>query len=169
MSKKYHYVVICHSNGTYNHPTYFEKNERVRSEPKHMVLEFDYFSPNLMFPSWCDIFLLERILVERVNLANQIKLVVTCTADCTCHHLTENVYFLSEMWNLKHIRDLAIANVARFSSLNAVFLFWTKNTITCLYVTLTGHITMRHILEKMKDWGANQSIWYQSSMILPLN
>ena len=86
--------------------------------------------------------------VERVNSADQINLVVTCTADCTCHHLGKNVYFLSDMWNLKEIRDLPIAIVARFVSLNAVFLSGEKNITTWLYDTLTGHITIRHILEK---------------------
>ena len=43
--QKYHYVVICYSDGTYNHPKYFRKNERLKSELKHMVLEFDYFAP----------------------------------------------------------------------------------------------------------------------------
>ena len=42
-------------------------------------------------------FFLEGILVGRVNSAFLIDVVVTCTADFTCHHLTENVYFLSEM------------------------------------------------------------------------
>ena len=85
-----------------------------------------------------------------------------------CNHLTKNVCFLSEIWNLKQIRDLAIANVAQFASLNAVFLSWAKNTTAWLYVTLTGHITIRHILEKMKAWAANQSICNTHSMILPL-
>ena len=68
------------------------------------------------------VFVLERILVERINSADQINLVVICTADCTCHHLIKNKYFLSEMRNLRQIRDFAISNVARFASLNAVFL-----------------------------------------------
>ena len=103
------------------------KNESLRSEPKHMVLVFDDFVPKLLFPSWCYRFLLERILVERVNSADQINLVVTCTAACKCHHLIKNIKFLSEMWHLKQIKDLAIANIARFASLNAVFLSWAKN------------------------------------------
>ena len=52
------------------------------------------------------------------------------------------------MSQLKNTRDLAIAIVARFVSLNAVFLSGAKNITTWLYVTLTGHITIRHILEK---------------------
>ena len=103
-------------------------------------------------------FLLERILVGRVNSVDQINLVVTCTADCTCHHLTKNVYFFSEMWNLKQITDIAIVNVDRFANLTPVFPSWAKITTAWLYVTLAGHITIRHILEKMKAWAANQSI-----------
>ena len=68
------------------------------------------------------VFLLERILVKRVNSADQINLVVTCTADGTSHHLTKNEYFLTEMRNLRQVKDFAIANVARFASLIAVFL-----------------------------------------------
>ena len=33
--------------------------------------------------------------VERVNSADEINLVVTCTADSICHHLGKNVYFLA--------------------------------------------------------------------------
>ena len=43
---------------------------------------------------------------------------------------------------------MAIAIVARFVSLNVVFISGAKNITTWLYVTLTGHITIRHILEK---------------------
>ena len=60
--------------------------------------------------------------MERVNSADQINLVMICTADCTCRHLSKNVYFLNEMLNLRQIRDLAIPNVALFASLNSVFL-----------------------------------------------
>ena len=38
------------------------------------------------------IFLLERVSVELVHSAEQINVVVTFTADCTCNHLTKNVY-----------------------------------------------------------------------------
>ena len=98
------------------------------------------FPLNYCFQADVIVFLLEKILVERFNSADQIDLVVTWTDNCTCHHLTKNICFLSEMWNLRQIRDLAIANVARFASLNAVFLSWEKNTTSWLYVTLTGHI-----------------------------
>ena len=118
---------------------------------------------------WCYVFFLERILVERVNSADPINLVMTCTADCTCHHLTKYIYFLSEMWNLKQIRNLAIANVARFASLNDVFLSWEKNTTTWLYVTLTGHITIRNILEKNESLGIESKHMVHVPMIFPLN
>ena len=103
-------------------PTYFGKNESLTSEPKHKKLVIDDFAAELLFPSWCYCFLLARNLVGRVNSACLINLLVICTADCTWHHLTEKVYFLCETWNLKQIRYLATANVARFASLNAVFL-----------------------------------------------
>ena len=67
--------------------------------------------------------------------------------------------FLSKMWNFKQIGELAIANVARFASLNAVFLSWAKYTTIWLYVPLTGHIKIPHTLKKVKVWGANHTIW----------
>ena len=113
-----------------------------------------WYSHSLILPlTYCFqvddvIFLLESILVELVHSAEQINVVVTFSADCTCNHPTKNVYFLSEMWNLKEIRNLAIAIVARFVSWNADFLSGAKTITTWLYVTVTGHITIRHILEK---------------------
>ena len=55
------------------------------------------------------------------------------------------------MLNLRQISDLPIAYVGRIASLNSVFLSSAKNTTMWLYVTLTGHITMRHILKTMKN------------------
>ena len=82
-----------------------------------MILPSNYcFKDDVM------VFVLERILVERVDSADQINLVVTCTADGTSHHLTKNKYFLSETRKLRQIRDFKIANVARFPSFNTVFL-----------------------------------------------
>ena len=125
-----------------------QKNESITSEPKHMILVFDDLASNYRFEADIMNFLLGRSLVERFKPADKINLVVTCTADCACHHMIKNVYFLKEMWNLKQIRDLAIVNVARFASLNAVFLSSAKNTTAWLYVPMTGHKTIRHILDK---------------------
>ena len=86
-----------------------------------MVLVLDVFSLNNCYQPDHVIFLLQRTLVGPGNSTDQFDLVVTCTADCTYHHLTKSIYFLNEMWNLKQIRDLAIANVGRFASLNTVF------------------------------------------------
>ena len=49
LSKKYLYVVICPSDGTYSHLTYFEENKSMRSKPKDMVLVFDVFTPELLY------------------------------------------------------------------------------------------------------------------------
>ena len=172
MSKKYHYVVICHSDGTYI---------TIRNILRKMNVwggnESIYYSYSMMLPlNYCFqrdvmVFLLLRILVEWLNSADRPNESrgYMYTADCTCHHLTKNVYFLSEIWNLNKLRTEKFANVAPFVCLNAVFLSWAKNTTTWLYVTLTGHIAIRNILEKMNAWGANQSIYYSYSMMLPLN
>ena len=118
----------------------------------NQVIRYSYsmiFPLNYCFQTDVTVLFFGKIVgVERVNSAGEINLVVTCTADCTCHHLGKNVCFLSDMWNLKEIRDLPVAIVASFVSLNAVFLSGAKNITTWLYVTLTGHITIRHILEK---------------------
>ena len=118
-----------------------------------------YYSYSMMLPlNYCFqrdvmVFLLLRILVEWLNSADRPNESrgYMYTADCTCHHLTKNVYFLSEIWNLNKSRTEKFANVAPFVCLNAVFLSWAKNTTTWLYVTLTGHITIRHILDKIQS------------------
>ena len=53
LSKKYYYVVICHSDGTYNHPKYFTKNERLRRKRKHILLVFNDVASKLLLPTWC--------------------------------------------------------------------------------------------------------------------
>ena len=101
LSKKYHWVVICHSDGTYNHPKYFGKNERLRSEPKHILLVFNDVAPKLLLPAWRI-----RFFCKKGSWSNELIPRTSCT-DCTCHHLSKNVYFLSEISNLKQIKDLA--------------------------------------------------------------
>ena len=51
----------------------------MRSEPQNIGFAFDVLTPKLS----CLIF--KTNVVERVN-SGQISLVVTCTADCACHH-----------------------------------------------------------------------------------
>ena len=115
-------------------------------------------------------FLQERLLVEWVISADVMNLVVTCTADCTCHHLTKNIIFLSEIWNLKQIKDLANRKCCSICLFERCFFFLSKKYhYTWLYVTLTGHITIRNILGKMNAWGTNQSVYYSYSMMLLLN
>ena len=59
----------------------------MRSDPQNIRLAFDVFTPILScLIRFCHI-IFETNVVERVN-SGQIRLVVTCTADCTCHHLT---------------------------------------------------------------------------------
>ena len=69
------------------------------SEPQNIGFAFDVLAPNLS----CLIFKIN--VVERVN-SGQISLVVTCTADCACHHFriaAKKLKFLRELSNLKQI------------------------------------------------------------------
>ena len=74
---------MCHSDGTYNQLKYFEKNQSMRSEPQEMALEFDSVTPQLPYLFRC----YKKNIVKWGN-SSQIDFVVTCTADCTCHHPT---------------------------------------------------------------------------------
>ena len=59
---------------------------KVWSEPQNIRLAFDVLTPKLSFLIRFDHLIFQTNVVERVN-AGKISLVVTCTADCTCHHL----------------------------------------------------------------------------------
>ena len=56
------------------------------SEPENIGLAFDVLTPKLPCLIRFGHFIFQTNLVERVN-SGQISLVVTCTADCTCHQL----------------------------------------------------------------------------------
>ena len=58
----------------------------MRSEPQNIGLALEVLSPKLSCLTRFFYLILEIIFVERVN-SGQISLVVTCTDDCTCHHL----------------------------------------------------------------------------------
>ena len=80
--------------------------------------------------------------------------VVTCTADCTCQHLTEtpaknwNFWENWPIWN--KYKHLAIPNDDRLASLKAFFILEQSNVYTWLYVPVTEHITIWHILRKIQ-------------------
>ena len=59
----------------------------MRIAPQGMVLEFDVLTPKLPSLSQGSRPIFETSIVQLVN-PGQINLVVTCTADCTCHHMT---------------------------------------------------------------------------------
>ena len=59
----------------------------MRSEPQNIGLAFDVLTPNLSRLIRFSHLIFETNVVEQVN-SGQISLVVTCTADCTCHHMT---------------------------------------------------------------------------------
>ena len=59
----------------------------MRSEPQNIGLAFDVLAPKLSCAIRFDHLIAETNAVERVN-SGQISVVVTGTADCTCHHLT---------------------------------------------------------------------------------
>ena len=66
-----------------------KKSESLRNEPKYMVLVFDVPPLNYCFEADVMDFFSGRSLVERFNSADQINLLVACTADCTCHHASD--------------------------------------------------------------------------------
>ena len=95
----------------------------------------------------------ETNVVERVN-SGQISLVVIYTADCTCHDLSipAKNWNLWENWAIwEKYKHLAIPNDGRQESLKAFFIHEQRNIYTWLYVPVTGHITIWHILRKNKS------------------
>ena len=58
----------------------------MRSEPQNIGLAFDVLTPKLSCVIRFDHLIFQTNVVQRVN-SGQISVVVTCTADCTCHHL----------------------------------------------------------------------------------
>ena len=57
----------------------------MRSEPQNIGLAFDVLTPKLSCLIRFGHFIFQTNVVERVN-SGHISFVVTCTADCTCHH-----------------------------------------------------------------------------------
>ena len=99
-------MVICLSDGTYNHLTYFDKNQSIRSKPKDMVLALDVITPKPPCLSRC-----HRTNIDELSVnSSKINFVVTCIADCTCHHLTNSrkkLKFLAELRNSNQIREFS--------------------------------------------------------------
>ena len=67
LEKKYLYVVICPSDGTYNHLTYFEENDSWRSEPQNAMFAFDVLTPKLPRLIRFTQFKFETNIVECIN------------------------------------------------------------------------------------------------------
>ena len=120
----------------------------MRSEPQGIVLAFDVFTPIL--PSLVNVINLMsvRSVVQRFNSA-QINLMVTCTDDCTCHHLTIHaknsmLWDKWEVWNKCRHLPIAIP-VARLASLNAFLYSQAKKYLyVVIYLPLTVDITIWH-------------------------
>ena len=58
----------------------------MRSEPQNIGLAFDVLIRKLSCLIRFGHLIFQTNVVQRVN-SGQISVVVTCTADCTCHHL----------------------------------------------------------------------------------
>ena len=58
----------------------------MRREAQNIGLAFDVLTPKLSCLIRFGHPIFQTSVVQRVN-SGQISLVVTCTADCTCHHL----------------------------------------------------------------------------------
>ena len=79
-----------------------KKNQSIRSEPQDIQLARHVITTKLPCQSRC----FQRNIVESLN-SSKINLVVTYTADCTCHHLTnrqKKLKFPGELSNSKQIR-----------------------------------------------------------------
>ena len=59
----------------------------MRSEPQNIGLAFGVLTPKLSCLIRYSHLIFETNVVELVN-SGQISLLVTCTTDCTCHHVT---------------------------------------------------------------------------------
>ena len=119
LAKKYLYVVICNSDGTYNHLIYFEKKSNYEEQITRNGARIRFYNPS----TTCLRRFFVRNIVEWGN-SSQIDFVVTCTADCTGHHPTireRNWNFWVSREVLNKYGDLSIANVARLGSLKAFF------------------------------------------------
>ena len=154
LAKKYMYVVICHSDGPYNHLTYFEKKSKYDKRTTRNGARIRFYNPSTTCLSRC----FARNIVKWGN-SSQIDFVVRCTADCTCHHPT----ILERNWNfwvsrevLNKYGDLSIADVARLghdsigvktSNASRIFcgslliLLFSLKYVRWLYVPSQGHIT----------------------------
>ena len=66
--------------------TFLRKNKSMRSEPQNIGLAFDVLNPKISCLIRFGHLIFQTNVVERVN-SGKISLVVTCTAECTCHHL----------------------------------------------------------------------------------
>ena len=129
------------------------KNKSMRSEPQNIGFAFHVLTPKLSCLIRFGYLNFQTNVVQRVN-SGKISLVVTCTADCTCNHLkipAKNSNF-REIWSIwNKYKDLAIPNDDRLASLKAFFMLEQRNIYTWLYVPVTGHITIWHILRKNKS------------------
>ena len=73
------------------------------------------------------------------------KLVVTCTADCTCHHLTNSrkkLKFPGVRRNFSQIWEFSNPKCSLTFGLKVFFVQGQRNIQTWLYVPLTGHKTI---------------------------
>ena len=103
-ANKCRYVVIyaCPSDRKYSHLKYFEEKSKYEERTTRYGVRIRcYITLKLPCLRGCQ----ERNIVEWVN-SSRINLVVTCTADCTYHHLTNSrkkLKFPAEMRNSKQI------------------------------------------------------------------
>ena len=161
-------MVICNSHGTYYHPTNFGKNQSIRSEPQNIQFTFHAITTTVPHQNRC--YKLE-ILLNQLTLA-----ILTLWWHEPLIVLVNISQIRVRNWNfrvnwaiLNKYRNSAIGNVARLGCLKAFFVREQRNINTWLYVTLTRHITIRPILEKIKVSGANHKILSSHSMLQPLN
>ena len=98
----------------------------------------------------------------------QISLGVTCTADCTCHYLTNSgkkLNFLGELRNSNQVCEFSDRKYCSTWYFKAFLVLEKRNIDTWLRVLLTAHITIWHIFKNIKLGGPNQKICCSESML----
>ena len=95
----------------------------------------------------------ERNIVEWFS-SSKINLVVTCTSNWTCHHVTNSrkkLKFPGELRYSKQIWEFTNRKCCSICTLKVFFFLEQRKIFTSLYVPLTGHLTIWHILSARSE------------------
>ena len=145
-------MVICSSDGTYNHLIWWS------------LIAFDMLP--LIWLVWVDLSILnfKQMLLDELTQAKLVSWCMTCTADCTVHvtiwlyirakfQISERSDWFETNISIYGYKCLYLfPNVSQLASLKAFSYLRKEISIRAwLYVALTGHITARNISRKNKS------------------